>query len=91
MKSNYEITVHGKVQGVGFRYFAQKKAVENNITGFVRNAQSRMVAIVAEGENSDLDTFVDYLRIGPTMARVNQVVVSKSPYTGSFSEFEVRY
>jgi acylphosphatase len=50
-----------------------------------------MVIIVAEGENSDLDTFVDYLRIGPTMARVNQVLVSKSPYTGSFSEFELRY
>ena len=91
MKSNYQITVLGKVQGVGFRYFSQKKAVENNITGFVRNAQSRMVSIVAEGENTDLDTFVDYLRIGPTMAKVNQVLVSKSPCTGSFTEFEVRY
>jgi acylphosphatase len=40
MKSNYEIAIHGKVQGVGFRYFAQKKALENNITGFVRNAKA---------------------------------------------------
>jgi acylphosphatase len=91
MKSNYEITVHGKVQGVGFRYFAQKKAAEFNITGYVRNMPGRVVLIVAEGENTDMDTFVDHMRMGPTMARVNQVSVSKSPYTGSFSAFEVRY
>jgi len=91
MKSNYEISVHGKVQGVGFRYFAQKKAAEFNITGYVRNMPGRVVLIVAEGENSDIDTFVDHIRMGPTMARVNQVSVSKSPYTGNFSAFEVRY
>jgi acylphosphatase len=91
MKSNYEITVHGKVQGVGFRYFAQKKAAEFNITGYVRNMPGRVVLIVAEGENTDMETFVDHMRMGPTMARVNQVSVSKSPYTGSFSAFEVRY
>lgn len=91
MKLNYEIAVNGKVQGVGFRYFAQKKAAEFNITGYVRNRPGRVVEIVAEGDKSDLDAFLDFIRIGPSMARVNHITVSKSTYSGSFSKFEVRY
>lgn len=90
-KFNCEITVCGRVQGVGFRYFAKKKADEHNITGYVRNLKDSMVLIVAEGEEGDLKAFVDHIRIGPTMSRVIDIQVSRSPYTGIFSSFEIRF
>lgn len=91
MEMNYEIRVSGRVHGVGFRYYARKRALEHNISGFVRNLPDNEVQIVAEGEIPDLDTFRDHMRIGPPMARVLRISVSKSPYTGSFEGFEIRY
>lgn len=90
-KYNYEITICGRVQGVGFRYFTKKKADEHNITGYVRNLKDRMVLIVAEGDEGDLNAFVDHIRLGPTMSRVIDSQISKSPYTGIFSGFEIRF
>ncbi len=47
--------------------------------------------VVAEGEEPELMTLVDYLKIGPPMARVRNVLVSKAPYEGIFSEFSIRF
>ena len=90
-KFNFEITVTGRVQGVGFRYFAKKLADQNHITGYVRNVSDRKVFIVAEGELEDLKTFADHMKIGPPMARVIDFTVSKSPFTGSYTDFVIRY
>lgn len=91
MKRNYALTIRGKVQGVGFRYYALKKAAEHHVAGFVRNMPGQEVYIVAEGEETDLETFSDHLRIGPSMARVREVLIEKSDYTGSYEGFVVRY
>ena len=55
MKQGAIIKVFGKVQGVGFRYYTQRKAVELGITGFVQNRPDGSVYIEAEGEEEDLD------------------------------------
>jgi len=91
MKRNYALTIRGKVQGVGFRYYALKKAEEHRVTGFVRNRPGQEVYVVAEGEDTDLETFTDYMRMGPSMARVREVLIEKSDYTGSYEGFLVRY
>lgn len=90
MRVNYEIRVHGRVQGVGFRYYARSRALEFNLTGYARNLPGKIVEIVVEGENYDLDTFVDHLRIGPPLARVTNVTISESNYTGSYPGFDIR-
>jgi acylphosphatase len=91
MKKNLEIVVSGRVQGVGYRYFVQLKATENQISGFVRNLPSGEVMVVAEGELSDLETFLDHLKNGPARAVVTKMTVSRSPYTGNWTGFSVKY
>lgn len=89
MKMNYEIYVEGRVQGVGFRYFVRMKATELHLTGTVRNCPDGNVMVVAEGDTADLETLTDYLRIGPPMARVKNVSVARSPFTGHFNGFYI--
>lgn len=91
MKRNYALTIRGRVQGVGFRYYALKKAEEHGVTGFVKNMPGQEVHIVAEGEETDLETFADHLKTGPSMARVREVLIEKSDYTGSYAGFIVRF
>ena len=90
MKSGCEIFIRGRVQGVGYRYFVQKMALEHQITGYVRNLPGPSVMVVAEGEDSSLEAFIDHLRIGPPLARVNDFTVSKAPFSGSYSRFDIR-
>jgi acylphosphatase len=91
MKTHYEITVDGRVQGVGYRYFVRSRARELQITGFVRNGYDGTVVIEAEGEKKDLDTLLDYLKIGPPLARVIRVDVSESLYKNCYEDFVIKY
>ncbi len=84
-----QIKVSGKVQGVGFRFYTQKKAIEFNIKGFVQNKPDGSVYIEAEGEAIDVDTFADWCAQGPEWARVLRISKSELPFSG-FSKFEVR-
>lgn len=91
MLYNDEIRIEGRVHHVGFRWYAQKKALELNLTGYVRNAADGSLLVVAEGDQVDLDTLADYLRIGPPMARITALKVARSPFTGSYGDFVVKY
>jgi acylphosphatase len=91
MKLHYEITVDGRVQGVGYRYYVRSRAKELQITGFVRNGYNGKVVIEAEGEKIDLDTLLDYLKIGPPLARVVRMDISESLYKNSFEDFDIKY
>ena len=93
-KSDYKqfhILVSGWVQGVGFRYFAQSRAMMLGIKGYVRNLRSGQVEIVAEGAKPDLENFVHYLRMGPELSRVTDVKIKEQPYNGRYHNFRVRY
>ena len=68
--------VHGRVQGVGFRYFTAVKARQFDIRGFVRNRADGTVEIEAEGEPGRLDLFLQAVRQGPSYAHVIRVDVS---------------
>ena len=73
MKKAAIIKVFGKVQGVGFRYYTNKKAIELNLVGFVQNKPDGSVFIEAEGDDTNLLTFIDWCNIGPEWARVIKV------------------
>ena len=66
----YEIKVTGRVQGVGYRYFVLQKAREIGLKGWVKNSRDSGVELVVQGEDSDIQTFIDYLKIGPPLSRV---------------------
>jgi acylphosphatase len=84
MKS-VEITVTGRVQNVGFRYYTHKTAVELGIKGFVKNRPDGTVYIEAEGEEGSLASFIAWCHRGPAWARVDDVQIHEQPvqdYTG---------
>ena len=87
---NYEIKITGKVQGVGFRYFAQLKATEIGIKGWVKNNRDGTVLIMVHGEKTDLSTFIDYLQIGPVRARVDKIYKSKIQSLSKFESFDIK-
>ena len=65
--------VRGRVQGVGFRYFAQRAASQLGLTGYVRNLDDGRVEVYAAGRTEQLTELAGYLRKGPCWAEVRGV------------------
>ena len=82
--------VDGRVQGVGFRYFTQERAVLLGLTGWVRNRWNGTVELVAEGPRADLDTLLQAVRRGPHAGTTRNVRIDWMDATGEFSSFYVR-
>ncbi len=86
------VVVHGHVQGVYFRAFTLERARELAVTGYVRNLPGEdAVEVWAEGEKERLEALLGYLRVGPSGARVDEVVTSWSAETVGLSDFSIRY
>jgi acylphosphatase len=65
--------VFGRVQGVGFRWFAQRAAQRLRVSGWVANQPDGTVAGEVTGETAAVDEFLDALRAGPSGGRVDAV------------------
>jgi acylphosphatase len=87
----YEIRIEGRVQGVGFRYFVQRRAAEFDISGWVMNQPDGSVLVMAQGNPQDMEPFIDHLKAGPSGARVTRFVKSEMPSLENFTGFQVRY
>lgn len=88
-KKNIQISISGRVQGVGFRYSAVNKARQLGINGYVRNMYDGSVFIEAEGETISLDHFVLWCHKGPSFARVDRVKVTAG-ILKDYTSFSVR-
>ncbi len=89
MKKCAQISIQGKVQNVGFRYNTQVVAHEHNITGYVKNMRDGTVFVEAEGEESDLEKFINWCQKGPSWSIVEKVDIEYIPLIG-YSEFKIR-
>ena len=89
MKS-IEIRIGGRVQGVGFRYFALHKAKELQVAGWVKNTSDGKVEIEASGEPERIDVFVDWMKIGPQRCRIDLFVVNEIVPSRNFTDFIIR-
>lgn len=83
------LTVKGRVQGVGFRYFACRRAEELGVIGWVRNLPNGDVEAHAQGEPEALTKFSAALHSGPAMAYVLDVTEEQAP-VGDFVGFSVK-
>jgi acylphosphatase len=82
--------VVGRVQGVGYRWWAADAANRLGLVGWVRNAdEERAVELIAEGAPPALDTFEAALAAGPGSAWVERVDASRGPASGGMSRFEI--
>jgi acylphosphatase len=84
-----QITISGRVQGVGFRWGVLQKAKKFGIVGFVRNEADGSVYIEAEGEDEQLEKLVAWCGKGPFFGRVDGINVLESPCVG-FLSFEIK-
>jgi acylphosphatase len=83
--------VKGRVQGVGFRYFAIRAARHLRVVGTVRNMPDGSVEAIAEGTPEALSEFRTQLARGPSSARVMAVDETEYPLTGRYADFNVIY
>lgn len=67
------LRVHGRVQGVGFRWFVSAEARRLGLAGWVRNQPDGSVELEAEGAPADLEALRQRVRTGPPAARVDRV------------------
>ena len=81
--------VHGRVQGVGYRFFALEAARALGLTGYVRNLPDGGVEAWAEGELPALEKLHGQLLQGPPGARVQAVQVEPADATGSHNSFRI--
>ncbi|HSF25043.1 MAG TPA: acylphosphatase [Blastocatellia bacterium] len=81
--------VRGRVQGVGFRYFAIRAARGLGIVGTVRNMPDGSVEAVAEGETDAIIRFRRELERGPSYSHVSAVEETEHPASDRYKDFEV--
>jgi len=82
--------VRGRVQGVGFRYFTHRAAVQAGVQGWVRNNPDGTVEIAAAGEPDALARLEQDIRRGPPGARVEHVQVSDDSGRDRHTDFTIR-
>jgi acylphosphatase len=82
------IIFSGRVQGVGFRFSAQRFAVDLGLTGWVQNWPTGDVALYAEGEPGQIQELVDRLK---THFSIHDIKISEGPASGEYASFDVRY
>jgi acylphosphatase len=84
------LLIKGRVQGVGYRANARRRAYQLDLKGWVRNLRDGSVEALVEGKKEQVDKFVRWCHRGPTMAHVQSIQVTEEEPTGEFSGFHVR-
>jgi acylphosphatase len=86
-----EITVEGRVQGVGYRDFVRRRAVGLGLGGYVMNLRDGRVRVHAEGARDVIEDLLRQLEKGPPLSRVDGVTVRWLLPGRRFTTFEIRY
>jgi acylphosphatase len=71
--------ISGRVQGVGYRYFALRAAEKCGVAGTARNLPDGTVEVVAQGDAGAVETLRAHLETGPSFGRVDRVVEEPAP------------
>ncbi len=89
-KSSLLALIQGRVQGVFFRAFVLEKAKLLGLDGYVRNLPNGQVEVRAEGVKTNLDKLIEYLKVGPPAAQVDDVKIQWLKYKGRYSRFIIQ-
>lgn len=89
-KIQAHVFISGRVQGVSFRWFTQRKAQELGLNGWVRNLWDGRVEAIFEGEETAVRQAVSWCHTGEPPARVEKVEVTYGQPTDQFNSFRIR-
>ncbi len=88
MKKAVCIRVNGRVQKVAYRHYARLAAQDYKIVGKIENLADGSVYIEAQGEEANLEDFIDYCRKGPSWARVDSIDIQPIDVQEDLTSFE---
>ena len=77
------LTIRGRVQGVGYRWWAEREARRLGLTGWVRNRADGSVELLAIGERTAVEQLAAHCREGPAAAFVTDVQQTPATDDGS--------
>lgn len=89
MKKHLNIIISGELREKGFRFSAMQKAYEHSISGFVRRKRDGRIYIEAEGDEENLNNYLEWCRKGPLGTIVYNVQVEEGD-SKDFSTFEIK-
>jgi acylphosphatase len=81
--------ISGEVQGVGYRFFAQRSAARYQVRGYIRNLADGRVEALVEGSEKAVNSFKLDLAAGPTNSRVGQIEEIVLDPSGHYSTFRI--
>jgi acylphosphatase len=81
--------ISGQVQGVGYRYFAQRSAARHQVRGYVKNLDDGRVEAFAQGTAKQVDEFKHDLVAGPTYSKVKEIEETVLEPTITYSTFRI--
>jgi len=85
------LLIRGIVQGVGFRFFAERTARHLGLCGYVRNLLDGRVEVVTAGPDEAIETFIAQIRQGPAAGRVDDVEITDTSLEEGVRRFEIRH
>jgi acylphosphatase len=83
------VIVRGRVQGVGYRFFALRRAVADGLAGWVRNLPTGEVEIEAQGPKKVLERWLQDLQKGPPLAQVDDLQIRWSTALKKLTSFSI--
>ena len=82
----------GRVQGVGFRYTAERLALGLGLSGLVKNLSDGRVELVCEGPQDTIETLLAQVKQDPALGRhIRGVACAWEKPTGEFTDFRVEF
>ena len=84
-----KFVISGQVQGVGFRYFAQRSAARHQVRGYVRNLEDGRVEALAEGPPNAVEEFKHDLTAGPSYSKVEHLEETVLDPSGQYTSFRI--
>jgi acylphosphatase len=91
MKEMRMIKIHGKVQGVGYRFYATRIARRLGLKGYIQNLRDGSVEAAVEGEADKISEWIEELREGPRYAEVSRIDQERREFQGKFGDFDVKF
>lgn len=90
MENAVQLLISGRVQNVGYRYWARSSAIQLGLRGWVRNLEDGRVELLAIGPTAELDQLIAACHIGPTSADVRDIAISDIQAPNVVQGFEIQ-
>ena len=89
MRIRNKLTIKGTVQGVFFRNFVKEEADKIGLKGFVRNLEDGNIEVIVDGDDNDINAFIDKIKAGPKHSIIKDVVVEEKKWGGDLKDFKI--